>query len=87
MSVIILAPLLGAVLGGLMGYVRASKNDPAMSFRWRDVVETMFTGVIAGGLWLGAIDWSNAQFGPAVVIAGLFIGAGVDYGAKKTVLP
>lgn len=81
-ALVILAPIVGAIVGGLMGWVRSGDDD----FEVKRLIQTVFTGLIAGGLWLGAVDWSNAQFGPAIIIAGLFIGAGVDYSAKKTVL-
>lgn len=84
---VVAAPFVGALLGGLFGYAKAKQADASISFKWPDFIVTWFTGLIAGGLFIGALNWAETGFSPGLVIAGLFAGAGFDYAAKKTVLP
>lgn len=84
---VVVAPFVGAILGGLFGYAKAKQADELVKFKVADFIVTWFTGLIAGGLWLGAIDTANAQFGIPVLVAGLFAGAGFDFAAKKTIIP
>jgi hypothetical protein len=84
---VILAPLGGALLGGLFGYVKAKRANPTEPFKLVDLLETIGTGVLAGLLWLGSVTWSDASFGIPVVVSGVMAGAGFDYMAKKTILP
>lgn len=84
---LIAAPFAGAVFGGLLGYIRAKKLNPLEPFKVWALLETVATGGIAGLLWLGAVEWGDIVFSIPILIMGFFAGAGLDFTAKKTVIP
>jgi len=80
-AVVFAVTMLGAVLGGLLGY---AKSDAP--FNWKSFVVTVGTGVAAGAGWLALVSWQEATFGIPILVEGVFAAMGFDFAAKKTIL-
>jgi len=78
-----LSTVVGAGIGGIMGYA-TKRGKP---FDWRRQIITLFSGAVAGGLYLGGIKFMHAEFGLAAFLVGIPVGIGVDFVFKKMPVP
>jgi hypothetical protein len=76
---VFISAVVGAGIGGVMGYA-TKKGKP---FDWRRQIVTLFSGAVAGGLYMGGIKFMHAEFGLAAFLVGMAVGIGVDFVFKK----